>query len=123
MGDGGQRRFSEEMTPNLMCGRRGPSRWRNHLREKESVPLISMAVKGRELTREKRDAGKGFQPGNDGAVFGADDSVEGWRMGDRCRSGKISGEAMGVPGGMTGLGVEVGDGQQGRHVKCSHWLG
>ena len=43
-------------------------------------------------------------------------------MGERCRSGEISGEAMGVPGGTAGLGVEVGDGQQGRRVKCSCWL-
>ena len=122
MGDGGQWRFSEEMTPNLVWGRRGPFRWRNHLREKESVPLVSMAVKGGDLTWEKRDAGRCFQPGNDGAVFRADDSVEGWWMGDRCRSGEISREAMGVPGGTTGLGVEVGDGQQGRRVKRSCWL-
>ena len=31
-------------------------------------------------------------------------------MGERCRSGEISGEAMGVPGGTAGLGVEVGGG-------------
>ena len=43
-------------------------------------------------------------------------------MGDRCGSREISGEAMGVTGGRTGLGVEVGEGQQGRHVKCRCWL-